>query len=157
MRNKQWTDCPICGSKGSMELKTGLVERRKPKDYPPFEVKDLEGHFCRVCGDGFWTRASERIIEAESARHRAKHDAGRVFPSELMSVTDAAKALEVSTKAVHQMMDRGSIKYVYVANLRLPIRKHLIGRKPSAVRTPATTRIKGARRTDASKKKADVR
>jgi hypothetical protein len=125
MREKKWVDCPSCGAKNSMEYRTGLVERREPKGYPPFEVGDLEGYLCSLCKEGFWSRASERKITAASAEHRARHDSGHVVAADLASVNEAAALLQVSVQAVHQMMDAGRMRYVYAGDFRLPIRKYL--------------------------------
>jgi len=129
MRERKWVDCPNCGAKGSMEFRTGLTEWREPKDYPPLEIPDLEAHICNICGEGFWTRASEKMIAAASAEHRARHDSGRIVAAELASVSEAAQALQVSVQAVHQMMDSGRLRYTYAAGLRLPIRKYLAPEK----------------------------
>ncbi|MBX7256751.1 MAG: hypothetical protein K1Y02_10345 [Candidatus Hydrogenedentes bacterium] len=145
MRDKDWKDCPICGSEGTMRYKKGIHERCKPKNYTPFEVKGLDGHFCTVCKDGFWTLASEQKLSKAISEHMAREDAERVKASELASVKEAAQALNVTVQGVHKMMKEGRLRYVFAAGLCLPIRselKNAIGAKrakPAAKRRYQST------------------
>ncbi len=118
-------DCPLCGTKKSMKTAKRLSTRRIPRGYPPLDIDGLEGQFCDVCGDGFWTPKSEQTISRLLAEHMAKHDAERVVASELASVAEAAEALNVTRQAVHKMMNEGRLRYVQTPSLRLPIRAYL--------------------------------
>lgn len=125
MRDKKWVDCPACGSKGSMEFRTDVTETRTPKGYPAVEIRGLKGYFCNVCGDGVWLRESENRIAAEVMAFKAREDAKVVPAADLMSVSNAARLLGVTPSRVHQMMDRGDVRYVFVDGLRFPVRANL--------------------------------
>ena len=71
MREKEWIDCPVCGSKKSMRSRKNLHERVTPGGYPPLDIGGLDGQFCAVCGEGFWSIKSERRISRQIAEHRA--------------------------------------------------------------------------------------
>lgn len=58
MIEKVWVDCPICGAKGSMAFKSSIYDKVARKGHQPVEVGPLEGYFCKVCDDGFYTRES---------------------------------------------------------------------------------------------------
>jgi len=62
MLEKNWVDCPVCGAKGNMRPLEGQRERFSPAGYPPIEISGLDGQFCEICGDGFWSQESERRI-----------------------------------------------------------------------------------------------
>ena len=123
MRDRKWIDCPICGAKGSMRSEKGLTERFNPPGYDPIEVSDLDGSFCQVCGDGFWSLKSKAVIAKQLAKNMAEQDSKRIVASEMVSVKEAAKAMHVTTQGIHKMMDEGRIRYVYAAGLRFPIRR----------------------------------
>ncbi len=125
MKEKIWKDCPACGSGGSMGKKRNLAERFLPSGYPPVDVDGLDGQFCEVCGEGFWSLKSERRIAARLAEHMAEHDSGRVVAAELASVGEAAERLRMTVQGVHKMMETGRLRYVMAGGRRLPIRKDL--------------------------------
>jgi YgiT-type zinc finger domain-containing protein len=125
MRDKKWVDCPACGSKGSMEFRTDVTEVRAPKGYPSVKIKGLKGYFCKVCGDGVWLRESENKIAAEVMALKAREDAKVIPAGELVSVANAAKVIGVTPSRIHQMMDRGDVRYVFVDGLRFPVRRDL--------------------------------
>lgn len=52
-------DCPICGSKKTMEWKKTDMPISLP-DKDPIIVTDLEGNFCTSCGEGFLNEASKQ-------------------------------------------------------------------------------------------------
>ena len=106
-----------------MVLQKGLERRFRPKGYAPVDVDDLDGQFCEVCGDGFWSLKSERKISRLVAEHTAKEDAGRLVANELASVPEAARTLNITRQAVHKMMNEGRLRYVQTAGFRLPIRE----------------------------------
>jgi hypothetical protein len=123
MKEKKWIDCPVCGSKGTMRVQKHLHQRFNTAGYAPIDVEELDGQFCEVCGDGFWSLKSERRITRELREHMAREDAGRIVASELASVPEAAEMLQVSRQAVHKMMNEGRLRYVLTPSLRLPIRQ----------------------------------
>jgi len=125
MREKKWVDCPACGAKGSMAFQTGKRERFNPSGYSPLEIKDLDGQFCRVCREGFWSLRSERKIARSIAEHKAAQDSERVVASEIASVQEAARLLRMTSQGVHKMMEEGRLAYVIAAGHRFPIRKDL--------------------------------
>jgi hypothetical protein len=69
VREKKWIDCPICGAKNSMKPGKHLRARRVPRGYSPLDIDGLEGQFCEVCRDGFWSLESERKITRLLAEH----------------------------------------------------------------------------------------
>ena len=133
MREKKWVDCPACGAKNSMQSENDRSERFNPIGYSPIDITCLDGQFCTSCGDGFWSRKSERRISRLLAEHMACQDAMRVVAAELASVQEAAKTMQLSVQAVHKMMDEGRLRYVVAGGSRLPIRKDLAEKANSMV------------------------
>ncbi len=123
MREKKWHDCPVCGAKGTMQTQKNIRERFNPPGYPPLDTSGLDGQFCSMCGEGFWSLKSERIIARRLGEHKAEHDATRVVAAELSSVREAAEAMGVTVQGVHKMMKEGRLPYVVAGGSRLPIRK----------------------------------
>lgn len=128
MREKQWSDCPVCGARKSMRWLHAQAERYNPSGYPPLDISDLDGQFCESCCEGFWSHKSERRIARLLAEHMAQYDANRVVASELASVKEAAEAMHVTVQGIHKMMDEGRLRYVVAGGSRLPIRKDLAER-----------------------------
>jgi len=106
-----------------MRARKNLDERFNLTGYPPLDFSGLDGQFCEVCGDGFWSLKSERRIARQLSEHRASHDGMRVVAAELASVKEAAAALHVTVQGVHKMMETGRLRYVVAGDTRLPIRK----------------------------------
>ncbi len=123
MKEKIWIDCPSCGSKGSMKPKKNLSETYSPEGYTAITIKNLEGQFCNICGDGFYSLKSEKIIKATMAEEKARQDSGRTVASELIEIETMASLLSISRQRVHQMMDEGKIRYVFVGKLRFPVKE----------------------------------
>jgi len=123
MKEKIWIDCPSCGSKGSMKPKKNLSETYSPEGYTSIIIKNLDGQFCNICGDGFYSLKSEKIIKATMAEEKARQDSGRTVASELIEIDTMASLLSVSRQRVHQMMDEGKIRYVFVGKLRFPVKE----------------------------------
>ncbi|MBP7583796.1 MAG: type II toxin-antitoxin system MqsA family antitoxin [Spirochaetes bacterium] len=123
MREKKWTDCPACGSKGSMERRRNVTETYRNPGYEPISIAHLDGHFCKTCGEGIYSIKSERTINSTLAREKARQDSRRVVAADLVDVDDVAKILSVSRQRIHQMMDEGKIRYVFVGNKRYPVRQ----------------------------------
>jgi len=132
MREKKWVDCPACGAKQSMRVRKDIGERFHPSGYPPLDIDELDGQFCDVCGEGFWSLRSERRITRLLAEHMARHDATRVVAAELASVQEAAQLMKVTPQGVHKMMKDGRLRYVVAGGSRLPIRKAIIERRDAA-------------------------
>ena len=129
MQKKAWSDCPVCGSKGTMRREKRAEKRMRPRGYPPVDIDDLEGQFCKVCGDGFWSPRSQRKITDTLAEHCARYDSERVVAAELLSVKDAAQQLEMTVQGIHKMMKEGRLRFVYAGNMRLPLRKEVEERR----------------------------
>ena len=125
MKEKKWKDCPMCGSKGSMKHKTGLTETYKLKGYAPIEIGLLDGYFCDVCSEGFYSIKSEKLINSGLADKKAQQDSQRIFASELLEVDATSKILSVSRQRIHQMMKEGKIEYVYLGRLRFPLKRSI--------------------------------
>ncbi|MBI2435407.1 MAG: type II toxin-antitoxin system MqsA family antitoxin [Candidatus Hydrogenedentes bacterium] len=125
MREKKWIDCPICGAKKSMRHERGLHEDFELPEYPALRVPKLDGQFCSVCGEGFWSLKSERNIAERVAEHMAAVDATRVVAAELASVQEAAQRMRVSVQGVHKMMKEGRLRFVVAGGRRLPLRSDL--------------------------------
>lgn len=128
MREKQWIDCPSCGAKKSMRRLKGQDERYNPAGYPPLDISELDGQFCKYCGEGFWSQKSERRIARLLAEHMAGYDSTRIVAAELASVKEAAEAMHVTVQGIHKMMNEGRLRYVVAGGSRLPIRKDLAAR-----------------------------
>jgi len=137
MQEKTWIDCPSCGSKNSMHYRQGIEECFEPKGYPPLTIEGLDGQMCDVCGDGFWSRKSERAISRILCEHEAEHDAKKIVAAEIASVQEAARALGITVQGVHKMMREGRLRYVYAAGKRFPIRKELASAAKRLATTPA--------------------
>jgi len=123
MKEKKWTDCPSCGSKGSMERRHNVTETYRHSGYVPITISHLDGYFCQVCGDGIFSISSERTINATLAREKALQDSRRVVAADLVDIDDVAKILSVTRQRIHQMMDEGKIQYVFVGSKRYPVRQ----------------------------------
>ncbi len=74
MELKDMKDCVICGSKGSMEYRTGKEITFTSKKYSNLVVKDLDGYFCNVCNDGFYTKESNDRIGEEMKKKAREYE-----------------------------------------------------------------------------------
>lgn len=137
MREKKWIDCPACGSKKSMKTKKNQQERFNLSGYPPADITGLDGQFCDVCGDGFWSLKSERKITHSLGEHMALHDSTRIVAAELASVQEAAQKLEMTIQGVHKMMEEGRLRYVVAGGKRLPIKKDVFQHTGNVTSAPA--------------------
>ncbi|EMY78919.1 hypothetical protein LEP1GSC060_0845 [Leptospira weilii serovar Ranarum str. ICFT] len=129
MRNKEWIDCPSCGAKSSMILKSNVTENYSVKDYGFIKITGLNGHFCKVCKDGIFTRKSQNHINSVVAEFKAKKDAQVTIVADLISVNQMAKKLKLSRQSIHKMMTDGKIRYVFVGDIRLPLKKQTLTHK----------------------------
>lgn len=125
MREKKWVDCPVCGAKGAMKHKVKIMESIKPMGYEPIMIGPLDGQFCTVCGEGFYSRAAMRIRTKQLAEAKAKQDSKKIAVADITDVDSVVKVMKVTRQRVHKMMDEGKIPYVYLGNgsLRLPIKQ----------------------------------
>jgi YgiT-type zinc finger domain-containing protein len=122
---KKWKDCPSCGAKNSMKNKTNISETYTSSGYKPITIHSLDGYFCSVCSEGFFSLKSEKIINSRLADEKAKQDSDKIVASELIEIDAVAKKLSVSRQRIHQMMNEGKIKYVYVGKLKFPLKSGL--------------------------------
>ena len=122
MKDKKWIDCPSCGSKNCMVFKTNLAENYQVKDYGSFRINGLAGYFCKICKEGFYNIKSQNHINSAMAELKARKAASSVVAAELISVDEMAKKLKRTRQAIHKMMHAGKIKYVFVGDIRLPLR-----------------------------------
>jgi YgiT-type zinc finger domain-containing protein len=125
MKIKKWIDCPSCGAKKSMKHKKNITETYKISGYEPITITSLDGDFCSECSEGFYSIRSEKIINSRVAEEKAKQDSSKVVASELMEIDTIAKKLSVSRQRIHQMMNEGKIRYVYVGKLKFPLKSGL--------------------------------
>jgi YgiT-type zinc finger domain-containing protein len=121
-----------------MHQRAGIKDVFEPAGYASIEVKGLDGQFCGLCGEGFWSLKSERKIAKELSEHMAKQDSTRIVAADIASVQEAAKAMKVTQQGVHKMMREGRLRYVFAAGHRLPIRKYL--KQKSNISAHATRR-----------------
>ena len=106
-----------------MKSKKNLSETYLPQGYTAITIKNLDCQFCNICGDGFYSLKSEKIIKATMAEEKARQDSGRTVASELIEIETMASLLSISRQRVHQMMDEGKIRYVFVGKLRFPVKE----------------------------------
>jgi YgiT-type zinc finger domain-containing protein len=125
MKIKKWKDCPSCGSKNSMNHKKNISETYIISGYEPITIGSLDGYFCSECSEGFYSIRSEKIINSKLAEEKAKKDSDKIVASELMEIDTIAKILSVSRQRIHQMMNEGKIRYVYVGKLKFPLKSGL--------------------------------
>lgn len=126
MKQKKWKHCPVCGFKDSMQLKKNLKETFTQENYPPITIKGIRGYQCKKCKESILTIKESKRIDRLLGRQRALVDSKRVVAADLTDVSTATEILGISRQRVHQLMDEGSISYVYVENTRLPIKDELI-------------------------------
>lgn len=122
MKITKWVDCPSCGSKNSMKLKKNITETYNFSGYTPITINALDGYFCSICSEGFYSLKSEKIINSKLAAEKAKQDSTKIVASDLMEIDTIAKKLSVSRQRVHQMMNEGKLRYVYVGKLKFPLK-----------------------------------
>ncbi|MBE7411447.1 MAG: helix-turn-helix domain-containing protein [Leptospiraceae bacterium] len=129
MKEKKWIDCPSCGAKGSMVFKSNLSENYYIKDYGNLKIIRLEGHFCKTCKNGIYNFKSQNMINSMVAEFKAKKNANSVVAADLVSVDQMAKKLKITRQSIHKMMNKGKIKYVFVGDIRLPLKNQDLVRR----------------------------
>ncbi|EKO51669.1 hypothetical protein LEP1GSC132_0304 [Leptospira kirschneri str. 200803703] len=129
MKDKKWIDCPSCGAEESMVFKSDVTENYSIKDYGSIKITRLDGYFCKVCKDGIFTRRSQNHINSVIAEFKAKKDAEVTVAADLISVDQMAKRLKLSRQSIHKMMNDGKIRYVFVGDIRLPLKKQSLVHK----------------------------
>lgn len=122
MKEKKWKDCPCCGAQDTMILKENLNDKYRFRDYPPLKLHSISGYQCRRCGEVVLTRQSSREIDAKVMAHKASHDAKKVTAARLMLISTAAAILHLTHQAIHKMMREGRLAYVFIDDLRFPLR-----------------------------------
>jgi YgiT-type zinc finger domain-containing protein len=122
MKEKIWKDCPSCGSKDSMKFKKNLKKKFNYLQYGSILIEKLDGYECSNCKDVIFTKKSQSLINSKVAELKAKVDSDRIVASQLASVDEVAKKFKVSRQAVHKMMNTGRIRYVFVGDIRLPLK-----------------------------------
>ncbi|MEM7181439.1 MAG: hypothetical protein AAF518_11040 [Spirochaetota bacterium] len=117
-----FTDCPSCGAKDSMVLKTNVSKTYKSKNIAPFVMDDLQDHFCSECGDGIFRKLSQNKIRRAMAYHISLRLATITPLSELLTEEEFAKALGVSSRYVTKLIHQGRVEYaVHSSGLKFPI------------------------------------
>lgn len=128
-KDKVWVDCPICGSDGSMSLKTNKIFESNKSDFGPIKVSGLSGYFCKKCGDGFFNIKSQNIINAHIAEVRAIRASKVVMVSEVTTLEMLAKTLHSSKQYAHKIMREGKVPAVYVAGEMKPFNQSILKAK----------------------------
>lgn len=105
-----------------MILKDNLNDKYRFKNYPPLKLHSIAGHQCRSCGEVVLTRQSSREIDAKVMAHRAIYDAQKTTAARLMLISTAAALLHLTRQAIHKMMREGRLAYVFIDDLRFPLR-----------------------------------
>jgi Ser-tRNA(Ala) deacylase AlaX len=122
VREKMWNDCPSCGTVGSMKKKVNLKDNLIVKDYGKISLDHLEGYECSKCHDAIFSKRSQSMINAKIAELKAKVDSNKIVASQLASVDEMAKKYKITRQAIHKMMNNGKIRYVFVGDIRLPLK-----------------------------------
>ena len=129
MKDKKWVDCPSCGEINSMVFKSDVSENYMVKDYGTLKITNLDGYFCKNCKDGIFTRKSQNLINSAIAEFKAKKDAEVTVAADLISVDEMAKKLKLTRQSIHKMMNIGKIRYVFVGDIRLPLKNQKLSHK----------------------------
>jgi hypothetical protein len=129
MKDKKWIDCPSCGEVNSMVFKSDVSENYFVKGYGTIKINNLEGYFCKSCKDGIFTRKSQNHINSAIAEFKAKKDAEVTVAADLISVDEMAKKLKLTRQSIHKMMNIGKIRYVFVGDIRLPLKNQKLSHK----------------------------
>lgn len=122
MREKKWKNCPCCGAKDSMAFKDNVRKKYSMKSYPPLWISSISGYRCKLCHEMILSRQSSRDIDSHMMAHKAAHDAKKVTAARLMLAKTAAAILHVTLQAIHKMMREGRLAYVFIDNMRFPLR-----------------------------------
>lgn len=122
MKQKKWKHCPACGTKDSMAFKKTLKQTIHLKEYPPLTISNLEGYECHKCKEAILNIQTCRQVDRLMGEHKAKVDSKRVVAAELTEVAALTKTLGVSRQRIHQMMIAGKIPYVFIDQVRVPIK-----------------------------------
>lgn len=123
MREKKWKNCPSCGSGNSMIYKKNLFIKYNNKNYGEIIIKNLDGYECKVCKEAIFTNKSDRKRQSELSRQIALLETKKTYASELVPIEEFAKITNRSRQRIHQMMDEGKIRYIFIGDkLRFPLR-----------------------------------
>ena len=123
MTNQKRRNCPACGAKGSMTLKSGMKESFHPQGMKPIRVDGLDGHFCGACGESLLTVESRRRLQAVLAVEMARQKARTTLVEDVLTVPEAQRRLGVSRQAVHKMMRSGRLPCVILGDMMYPTRE----------------------------------
>lgn len=140
MREKIWKHCPACGAKDSMKLKENQSQTFKGQTGKSIKVDGLSLYVCTKCGDSIATKSSDKKINASITELRARELSETIVAAEISSVDEVVKAAGITRQAVHQMMNDGRIQYVFIGELRFPLKQEV-------------KRIKLVKKKEQSKKK----
>ena len=123
MREKKWKNCPSCGSKNSMIYKKNLSIHYNSKNYGEIIIKNLAGYECKICKEAIFTNKADRLRQSELTRRIALFETKKTYASELVPIEEFAKITNRSRQRIHQMMDEGKIRYIFIGDkLRFPLR-----------------------------------
>lgn len=136
MKEKKWIDCPSCGSKGTMKYRKNISEKYHHNNYKPITIDHLDGQFCTVCNEGFFSIKAMKRINSILAEEKAKQDSSRVVASDLLEIDNVTKILNVTRQRVNQMMNEGKLHYVYVGNTRYPTKNNKFDALKKRIHSP---------------------
>ena len=143
MRTKKGKDCPICGEKDCIEVRSKFKDSVTPKGYTAIEVGPLSGNFCKKCGEGLLNKESERLLDKQVAEGKAIQDSKRLVAADIIDIDSVVKRIKVSRQRIHKMMEEGKLPYVFIGTRRYPIKNPSIFETlRKKVRTHALQKIK---------------
>lgn len=125
MREKIWKDCPACGARNSMKLKNNVSKTFKGQSGRSAKVDGLALYVCSKCGDSIATNSSDRKINSAIAELKARELSNTVVAAEIASVEEVVHVAGITRQAVHQMIKDGRIQYVFVGDLRFPLKEEV--------------------------------
>lgn len=112
MRDRVYEDCPICGAKDSMNLKTNQSLEIESKQVGRFSVDQLSGYYCSVCGEGFLSIASRNRVQAVRARRLAELESERVPISKVLTIKTIVEKTGMAKQAISALIRSGKVPYV---------------------------------------------
>jgi predicted DNA-binding protein YlxM (UPF0122 family) len=119
---KKHEDCASCFSEKSAVYKTDIKEEIRIKGFKKFTIQ-VSGWICKECKEVYYGPKESGIYDKLVAEEKAKQLAEKVHPSDLCSVKEVAKTLNVTRQMVDKILRRGAIDYVVLGDQRFPLKK----------------------------------
>lgn len=96
------------------------------KKYPAVKIGPLSEYICSKCKDGIYTIRSLNLIEEKLGEHQACHDSKTTVVADVVNVSEASKALQMTRQGVISLMKRGRLPYVFFGKMRIPKREGIV-------------------------------